>query len=295
MLTPEQLANRVNYLGSSDAAAVLGISRWSTPIAVWAEKTGQVVREDGSSKLHVRLGHKMESVVAELFEEETGKRVQKVNDTLYHSQYPFIGCNIDRRVIGENAILEIKTTAAWKKEEWAENQAPAEYLCQVYHQLAVTNMNKAYLCCLIGNQDIQIREIKRDPVAIAELIKKEVHFWKTFVVPKVMPGPAMAADAEVLSMLFPEAQDGKEVDLGDSGAKLAEMRASLWQDYISLEKQIKALEAQMKAMLGDAERGLCGTYQASWSNVSRKAYEVPASQYRKFQVKPIKGEPNGNN
>jgi predicted phage-related endonuclease len=41
---------RIGFIGSSDAAAVLGLSRWKTPLQIWAEKTGQVVPDDISDK-----------------------------------------------------------------------------------------------------------------------------------------------------------------------------------------------------------------------------------------------------
>ncbi len=38
----EWLADRKNFIGSSEAAAILGWSKFSSPWAIWAKKTGKV-------------------------------------------------------------------------------------------------------------------------------------------------------------------------------------------------------------------------------------------------------------
>ena len=154
MLTEQQLKERLNYIGSSDAAAVLGLSRWSTPLKVWAEKTGQCQPEDLSKKMQIRVGNKLEQAVADFFTEETGKKTELYEDTIYHPKYKFLAANLDRKVIGEDAFLECKTASARVKNDWTEDEIPPEYLIQVYHQLAVTGMERGYICVLIGNEDL---------------------------------------------------------------------------------------------------------------------------------------------
>ena len=73
MLTAQQKKERLNYIGSTDIAGVLGMSQYKSPLSVWSEKTGQIIPEDISNKLQVKLGIKMESIVGELFTEETQK------------------------------------------------------------------------------------------------------------------------------------------------------------------------------------------------------------------------------
>ena len=42
---PEWLALRRKTVGGSDAAGIIGLSKWSTPYTVWADKTGTITRE----------------------------------------------------------------------------------------------------------------------------------------------------------------------------------------------------------------------------------------------------------
>jgi len=93
------MKDRKRYLGGTDAAGVLGLSRWATPLSVWAAKTGQVEGEDISGRLAVKLGHKLEHTVAELFMEATGKKVQRVNDSIFHQKHSFIAATQARHSV----------------------------------------------------------------------------------------------------------------------------------------------------------------------------------------------------
>ena len=303
MITEEQRRERLNYLGSSDVAAILGMSRYATPISVWAEKTGTLPPEDISSKLQIKVGNKMEAVVAELFMEETGKTVHRVNETIYHKEHPFIACNLDRRVIGERAILEIKTASAYRLKEFDQEELPAETMVQVYHQLMVTGWPKAYLCILVGNTDLIIREIPADPQVQADLLKKEVSFWTDFVAPRVMPTMVTRYDAEVIGSLFPTADEVKEIALGDEINKQIEFLEGLKRDCRHLEGLIDKTENEIKIAMGDAAIGSTGLYTVWWKNsqttrldMNRFKSEAPNlyAQYcvskpgRRFAYKKIK-------
>jgi len=263
--------DRQKYIGASEAAAVLGLSRWATPLEIWALKTGQIQAKDISEKIEVKLGNKLEQTVAELFMEETGKKVHRVNETLYHADYPFIGANLDRRVVGENAVLECKTATAFKYKEWEGQDIPQEYLIQVLHQMAVGKFDKGYIACLIGNHKFVWKEIAYDKKLISDMIKKEVHFWNTFVKPVVMPSQVSANDSEVLFQLYHEVEPGSKIELGDDADKIIESLDSLKADARVLEKEIDQQENTLKAMLKDSEIGTTNNHKITWKiQVSRR-------------------------
>lgn len=280
--------DRTQFLGGTDIAGILGLSRWKTPLSIWAEKTGQIPPKEGPPALHQKLGTRLEEVVAELFMEKTGLRVQRANERRIHPKYPMFAAQIDRLIVGTDELLECKTANVFAKKEWAEEEIPQEYICQVMWQLACSGRKRGHIAALIGNQDFVVKIIDRDPVMIAEMLKRAKAFWDDFIVPKVMPGQILAGDTATLLALFPEAEIGKELDLGDQGAKLAELRASSLQDLLGLKKQVEALENQIKALLGTAESAQAGKYRISWRNMERKAYEVPASKFRTFKIQEAK-------
>ncbi len=273
MLTPQQLKERLDYIGSSDAPAVLGISRWKTPLQVWAEKSRNVEPEDISDRLPVKLGNRLEQVVAELFTEKTGMKVRRVNETIYHPTYRFLAANLDRRIVGSNAILEAKTCSPWKAKEWAGEEIPQEYVCQVMHALGVTGMKVGYLAVLIGNQDFIVKTIERDEQVIAEMVKKEVHFWRTYVEPRVMPMIITTDDADTLYTLFPMG-DSPEITLGDEVDLLIENRSAMIADLKGLESQLERTDNEIKAMLKDASVAKTQKNIISWKRQTSKRVDT---------------------
>lgn len=278
MITDEQRKERINYLGATDASAVLGMSRWSTPLSVWAEKIGLVPPKDLSRNRAVIRGTKLEPYVSDLFEEETGKKLAVVPDTAYHPKYKFLAANLDRILPAEDAIVELKTANWRQKKEWADGQAPREHIIQVMHQLAVTGKPRAYLACLIlGDDDpLTIRTIERDEAAIANLVKREIEFWRGFVETKIMPATVMSGDKETLDAMFPEAEDEKAIQLGDDAAKLIEALGAYTADALHLEDEINKLQNTLRALLGTAECGETATHRVYWTNTRARRFDRDA-------------------
>ena len=266
MLTAQQKKERLNYIGSTDIAGVLGMSQYKSPLSVWSEKTGQIIPEDISNKLQVKLGIKMESIVGELFTEETQKSIQRVNETIYHPKYKFLAVNLDRRVIGEKAILEIKTAGIFKKKDWIGENIPIDYILQVMFQLAVTGWPKAYLCVLFGNSDFEIRTIERDEKALADMIKKAVFFWQEFVEKRQMPMQITSNDEDVLGSLFPMAKEGSVIELGDDCNKIVESLDSLLADEKILKREIDEQKNTLRAMMKNSETAKTNNYRITWKN-----------------------------
>jgi putative phage-type endonuclease len=297
--------DRSSFIGGSDIAGILGLSRWKTPLAIWAEKTGQITPREGPEELHKKLGNRLEEVVAELFTEKTGLRVQRAAERRVHPKYPHFQAQIDRIVVGTDDLLECKTTSPFNRKEWAEDEMPQEYICQCMWQLAVTGRKKAYLAVLIGNTDFKVKEIDRDPVLIAEMLKRANAFWDDFVIPRVMPAQITAADADAIYALFPESEPNTHVDLGDDVAKLIESRNAFYQDKIQIEKQIEQAENEIKVKMGTNEAAQAGKWIVSWKSQVSKRLDTALlknnepelykkyskeSPSRVFRIKEIKGD-----
>lgn len=292
MLTQEQIKERVNYIGASDAAAVMGMSRYKTPIQLWSEKTGLLEAEDISQKFQVRFGNKAEDIVAEFFEEESGLKVSKVAETAYHPKHKFIAANIDRWIKSEGTFVELKTASARKKAEWENDDLPAEYLIQCQHTMLVKNLSYCYIAVVFGNEEFYSKRIERDDYFIAVLLKNEITFWNDYVLKKVMPKLIQSADTDTLNRLYPHQVPGSERQLNDEAAKIAQARQALLQDKKMITDQLDQMDAQLKAMMGEYETGIAGQYKITYKAWEKKAYEVKASSGRSLRVTEVK---NGNN
>ena len=266
--------DRSGFIGASDCAAVLGLSRFKTVLQIWAEKTGTVEPEDISEKLNVWLGNELEEVVAKKFTKDTGKKVHRVNDAYVHRDHDYIRCHIDRKVEGENAILQCKTASAWMAKHWEGEEIPQEYILQEYHELACTNYDRAYIAVLIGNNDFKIKVLERDEKTIKQIIQKEVDFWEKFVVPKVMPGTISARDSGTLFQIFPKADLENAIELGDKGARIIETLKANQSDLKVLEDVIEQNKNELKAMLGDSSVGKTGEWVVSWRDQVTKRLDI---------------------
>lgn len=286
--------DRSKFIGGSDAAGVLGLSRWDTPLSIWAEKTGQFIKPEVESEA-AELGRELEDYVAKRFDRKTGKNITPSGGTIFHGKYPYLGANIDRLIKEESAGLECKTASAWKAKEWEGEEIPQEYIIQCYHYMMVTGFKKWYLAVLIGNQDFKIKELHWDDKIISDLEKREVAFWNDYIVPNIMPSLATKRDTDTLDSLFPQADEGKVITLDDQANILVENLISYKEDAKNLDGQIEATENQLKLLIGKAEMGLTDRYKIGWANskwsgLDGKALEkeYPAIHALFYKSRPIR-------
>lgn len=277
------LTKRHKYLGGTDAAAILGLNRWRTPLQCWAEKTEQIVPKQVDSEA-AELGKELEDYVARRFCKKTGKQVRRVNETIFHPDFDFLGANIDRRIVGEDAILECKTCSAWKSKEWEGDEIPAEYIFQCYHYMMVLGVAKCYIAILIGNQDFKWKEINYDKKIIKTLQEKEVYFWNTFVKTKEMPMTITKNDDDTLYALFPEAKETEPIILGDAADKIVESIKSLSADKMNLEGVIEQQRNELKSMLKDAEIGLTKKWKIKWAGMITNRLELKKFKAEQLEI-----------
>src|SRR5690606_12685414 len=132
-LSREQwLAERKRGIGGSDAPVIAGVDPFKSPIRLWMEKTGQIVPEPAGEA--AEWGLLLEPVIAAEFERRTGKKVRRRNAILQHPEHAWMLANVDREIVGEPALLEIKTTSAWNRAAVSEDRLPDRYIIQGQHR-----------------------------------------------------------------------------------------------------------------------------------------------------------------
>ena len=269
----EWLELRRGYIGGSDAGAVAGMNPYQGAYGVWLEKTGRAQGFEGN--LRTEVGTYLEDFVAELFERETGKRVRRKNRTLVNMLYPWACADIDRQVVGENAILECKTTNSLPAMRmFGRNEYPGQWYCQMTHYLAVTGADKAYLAVLIGGREFRTWELERNEEEIAALMRIEEAFWQH--VKDDTPPEAMAADTEAVNEQLGGADTIAEtLDLTPS--------AELLRDYAEAEREADEADARLKELrnricqaLGEYETGMAEGFRVSWKPTSRSTFDSKA-------------------
>ncbi len=258
-------------IGGSDAAAIAGLNRFKSPLAVYLEKVGEIKKNVNNE--YTYWGNILEDLVAKEFEKRTGKRVHRVNAILIHPEYPWMIANIDRKISGEDAILECKTTSAWNAKEWKDDEIPQEYIIQVQHYMAVTNTSHAYIAVLIGGNKFVWKKVERDEELIQNLIKIEKEFWDC-VESKTPPDiDGSKNSTEILNILYPSSTTDDILSLPGEANKLIEERNALAEQIKQLDEMKAEKENRIKALLGEHESGRTDKYFVSWKQVKTKRFD----------------------
>lgn len=275
----EWLERRRKTIGGSDAGTILGLSRFSSPYALWAEKTGAAIPEDISDKESVRLGNDLEDYVAQRWMEKTGKKLRRENNFIYNSDFPFAHANIDRAVVGEpDAGFEAKTTTSFEiLAQCREGKYPDSWYCQVLHYMMVTGAKRWYLGVLVFGHGFFDFVIERDDAEVAALASAEADFWekvKSNTPPEFI---GAEADTEAVSTIYPGGDNERMVELFGHGADLVCFQA--------LTKQIKELQQQQEVYklricqaIGDNLGGYIGDKKVTWKAQERRTFQTEAFQ-----------------
>ena len=266
----EWLKYRMLGLGGSDAGAVCGLNPYVSPIDVFLDKIGE--KEEEPENEAMRQGRDFEEYVAKRFEEATGKKVRRRNVMFQHDEHDFMVANIDREVVGEDAILECKTASVYATDKW-KNGVPEHYEIQCHHYMAVTGAQKAYLACLILNKELVIREIERDEEIIENLIAIEKQFWEENVLKKIMPPPdGSSAATDAIKVLYADSDaDGSIALMGFEDKlrrydEIKELQDQLAQESEQIKQEIM-LEMQENEVAFAGERKITWKQQGGRTTV----------------------------
>lgn len=266
----EWLSLRKGYIGGSDAGAVIGLNPYKGAYALWAEKTGKIPEFEGN--ITTRVGSYLEDLVAQMFTEETGKKVRRKNRMLVNDLYPFACADVDRMVVGEDSLLEIKTTNSIPVvKKFKNGEYPESWYAQMMHYLAVSGLKKAYLAVLIECREFKIFELERDEDEISALMNAEKEFWRCVETdtPPAVDGSESTSDT--LSAVYPQSTDGV-VNLFAFEADLA-LYEELQKQEDEIGRQINEIVNRIKLFMGESGRGESRLHRVSWTTRSRTTFD----------------------
>lgn len=271
MTHQEWLEDRRKGIGGSDVATVLGLNKYKSVYQLWLEKTGQVEVTSAQSEA-AYWGNTLEEVVAEEFSKRTGKKVRKRNQVFEHQKYHFLRANIDRDVVGENAVLECKTANQYLANEWDEDEIPIQYICQVQHYMNVLNLDYVYFAVLIGGQKFIWKKMERDQELIDMITEKLVEFWTENVEKGIEPAiDGLKATSDFLTQRYLDTEDNQtelNAAFDENIANLARLKS----DRKIIDENITLLENELKQALGksDATIGITPNNIVSWKKTQSK-------------------------
>jgi putative phage-type endonuclease len=253
----EWLEVRKRGIGSSDAAAAVGLSPYKSQLELWMEKTGRAPATNEHQGLEDPRfwGTLLEPYVALAYQQKTKRRVRKVNAVLQHPTYAFMRANIDREVVGcpDVQLLECKTAGEFGSRLWKDG-VPEYVQLQVQHQLAVTGKDVADVAVLLCGQKLEIHRIARDEEVIARLVVLESRFWECVEAETPPPADGSESAARALRDLY----QGNDTSLdftGDSSmCQIFDGLAALRAELDAKERSAERLKQTLQQAMGDASK-----------------------------------------
>ena len=147
MITDKQLKERLNYIGGSDIASLMGVNPYDSPIDVYNAKLG-IKKNIENDAIH--FGNVLEESVLREFSRRYGYSLIK-KQTKYHKKYPYFAANVDSCIKGTNIIVEAKTTSEYNHKKWKKSESiPIQYLYQLQWYMLLYDAPYCYICCLVG-------------------------------------------------------------------------------------------------------------------------------------------------
>ncbi len=276
-MTTPWLEARRKGLGGSDIAALLGVSKWGSPLTLWADKTGKAAEVSMADKEYIEWGNRLEGPILEAYWE----RVQRVehaligvdsNDTYdvqvydHGGDHKWMFTNLEHpwalatpdALINEyhalpwedhadyqfqgQGVLEVKTTNAFAAKDW-DDGPPPYYEVQGQHYLLVTGLQWCSFAVLIGGQELRVFDMPRKDIVIDKIIEVGSYFWEKNVLADVPPkATGVGPEAQMIAHLYPS-DSGESVNLGEDG-----------QMQVAVIRKAETYLAKMKDSMADATK-----------------------------------------
>jgi len=197
--------DRTTYLGSSDCAAILGISPWDTKLKVYYEKIGALSTAENSAAQEkiFRRGKLLEPVVLQMLQDECDwVNIVRRGQRYRHPNYDFIAAEIDAEHEDNGQIINIEAKSVgnkWAAKDWGKSgdadNIPNYYIAQIMHALWVTGRQKCLAAAWVGGlDDFRYYTIERNEELISIIAKAELDFWHNHILTKTPPAPSTLGD-----------------------------------------------------------------------------------------------------
>lgn len=285
-LTPEQKARRRGGIGASEIAALAGISKWATPIAIYEAK---VMGHELESSYAMELGTEFESPIARIWARRE-KRLIAIVDTLQHPTKPFALATPDRAVYlsakdrGDGRakkqladlaraekILQVKSTNWRMRYLWGDegtDSIPDEYVAASHWEGSVAGMQMVDFAVDFDKTELKTYRVIVDAGIFAALYEIASRFMVDHVLKQVPPPPdASERYEEFLTRAFPR-QKAANLDVVQSTEEDVLQTLALYGKLKAAEKRLQAITqlARNKIItrIGGAE-GITGPFgKVTW-------------------------------
>lgn len=256
------LTARRNGLGSSDVAAILGISRYGNALSVYHDKTGGLPLESDDSEPAL-WGRAFEETVAREWARRNRSVVRRVG-LVQNIDRPWQMCTLDRRVLEcpladgrEKCAVEIKCRDKMKASQFRAGVAD-DVLVQTLWQADVCGFDHVHAAVLIGGNDYRqyVIRVRDHAQLIDDLRAAGARAWEQI---QTRRAPVLTADADpdvlldLYGRLHPDRAGTVDITRDVDTQTAVEEYLDAHEVYAAAEKRKKAAKARILAGLAGAE------------------------------------------
>lgn len=273
VITPRDKAHwlelRSKNINSTDVSSLFGVNPYCSEFELWHRlKEGTVHTIEENDRMFIGSG--LETAIANMAAKKNDWQVQPLKSYFQREELR-LGSSFDFMIVdpthngslmfGDHwptAILEIKNVdyLQYKKtwiEEGDEIEAPPHIELQVQTQLLVSGLTEAYLCALVGGNDLKVIHRKANPSVHKAILSKVAQFWKS-IEDNAPPKINFEIDAEFVASLHNYAEPNSIMQ-----SPTAEIE-QLVRDYKAAGEQEKLAQTKKKACKAEILT-LIGTYE----------------------------------
>lgn len=238
----EWLKNRKTGITGTDIVAICGLNPYKSAYDVYLEKTTPI--QEKPDNVYMKMGRKLEAVICELYEEESGKTLTECEPRLIRYSKNPICIGSPDRYIETDGVFEAKSTQ--KKIEIL----PEMYFVQNTWYVGISQRKYGVVGILERGLNFQSFTNKLDVELFEMLVEKANVFWNENILAKV---PPPAQNSEDVLKIYNKHTAGKTLEVTsiayDSVEKLREVKQKL---AIFTEEKTK-IEESLKMLMLDAE------------------------------------------
>ena len=198
--TPAWLLARKSFVGASEVACILNLSRYSTPLGIYNDKLNPNVTDDMTE--WQEWGHRLEDAIARWVGEKQDMIVLPSPGLLQSVEYPWLGATPDR-VTDAGEPVELKTSDRFMADAWADG-VPDNYRIQVLVQMIVLGARRGYLAVLHGGNRPEFHVIDWDQEVVDQIIRITHTFWYDHVLAE---SPPDATTSDELALVHKDSGD----------------------------------------------------------------------------------------
>lgn len=256
------MADPKRKIGGSDIAAVLGKSKWQSPLDVYMRLTDPASRLEKSG-VDIDRGRYLEPAILQWTNkklEGEGLEFDKPS-MLVHPEWEWATVSPDG-ITGRHpavtavpqAVLEIKAPRRDDISQWGEegsDEVPTDALLQTHWSVMIANAREGVVAALLGGE-LRIFRVKRDPDLEKRMLERAKEFVENHVLPGIPPEPTFGDDRNVFylhprdtkpHLQWAELTDTQREAVGEYLGAYAEESAAM--------KRLEGWEPAVKMLIAD--------------------------------------------